>query len=77
MLTSMRESRGRSSRDPTFCSHPPCDLVGSVKQLETPAVKIGHLQQFVGPGRHWGKHVEVENTICYRGNWGDLSTMLT
>ena len=35
MLTSMRENRGRSSRDPTFGSHPPCDLVGSESPNDT------------------------------------------
>ena len=55
----------------------PLVISWDLNQLETPAVKIGHLQRFVGPGRHWGKHVEVENTICYKGYWGGLPTMLT
>ena len=55
----------------------PLVISWDLNQLETPAVKIGHLQRFVGPGRHWGKHVEVVVPTCYRGNWGDLSTMLT
>ena len=55
----------------------PLVISWDLNQPETPAVKIGHLQRYVGPGRHWGKHVEVEKTIYCRGNWGDLSTMLT
>ena len=51
----------------------PLVILWDLNDQETPAVKIevlGHLQPYVGPGRHWSKHVEVENIYLLQGKLG-------